>query len=160
MIGCMKKIMCVLILGPILLASCAGGGDAPENDVATTVTSTGPAGSSTSAARVPEFDGGHVSPAEFAAAVDSGATVLDVRTPEEYREGHIPGALLLDVNADDFDALAGHLNEDTDYAVYCRSGSRSREAIERLRDAGVRRTVGLEGGVKAWPGDVIPGEPS
>ena len=157
MIGCMKKIMCVLVLGSTLLVSCAGGGDAPENDAASTVTSTGAA---SSAARPPEFDGGHVSPAEFAAAVDSGATVLDVRTPEEYREGHIPGALLLDVNADDFDALTGHLNEDTDYAVYCRSGSRSREAIERLRDAGVRRTVGLEGGVKAWPGDVIPGEPS
>ncbi|MCK7674227.1 rhodanese-like domain-containing protein [Corynebacterium pygosceleis] len=158
MIGCMKKMMCVLVLGSTLLASCAGGGDAPGNDAATTATSAGAAGAS--AARTPEFDGGHVSPAEFAAAVDGGATVLDVRTPEEYREGHIPGALLLDVNADDFDALAGHLKEDADYAVYCRSGARSREAIERLRDAGIRRTVGLDGGMNAWPGDVIPGEPS
>ncbi|MEZ2188870.1 rhodanese-like domain-containing protein [Corynebacterium sp. CCM 9204] len=172
----MKKITCFLSLSMILLASCAGDTDdsgATISGSETTVTATTGTETSTTPiteaegsddstssvpktpSEVPEFDGSHVSPAEFAAAINNGAMVLDVGTADEYRESHIPGAVLLDVTADDFDALAGHLNKSRNYAVYCRSDdSRSEEAIERLREAGIDSAVGLDGGISAWEGDV------
>ena len=76
-----------------------------------------------------------------AAAVESakaeGAAVIDVRTPEEYAEGHVEGATNIDVQASDFDDRIAELDRDTTYVVYCRSGNRSADAAERMREAGL-----------------------
>ena len=76
-----------------------------------------------------------------AAAVESakaeGAAVIDVRTPEEYAEGHVEGATNIDVQATDFDDRVAELDRDTTYVVYCRSGNRSAAAAERMREAGL-----------------------
>ena len=76
-----------------------------------------------------------------AAAVESakaeGAAVIDVRTPEEYAEGHVEGATNIDVQATDFDDRVAELDRDTTYVVYCRSGNRSADAAERMREAGL-----------------------
>lgn len=111
---------------------------------------------SSSPAESPAFDGSHVDQSTFALAVEQpGVTVLDVRTPAEYAEGHLPGAVNINVEDPGFPDAVAKLDADADYAVYCRSGNRSRVAMDYMTQAGVTRTVGLEGGIGAWEGDVV-----
>jgi phage shock protein E len=63
-------------------------------------------------------------------------TVIDVRTSAEYAEGHVTGALNIDVEADSFDSQIAALPKDDPYLVYCHSGRRSALAAERLAAAG------------------------
>lgn len=105
------------------------------------------------------FDGAHVSADEFAAAVaGQDVVVIDVRTAAEHAEGHLPGAVNLDVQGPAFASQVAALDPDVEYAVYCRSGSRSRAAMDAMGEAGIARTVGLEGGITAWQGEVVAGE--
>jgi len=102
------------------------------------------------------FDGSHVSDATFAAATEvQGVTVIDVRTPDEFASGHLPGAVNLDVQAADFADQVNALDAAGDYAVYCRSGNRSAAAVELMTQAGVTNTIGLTGGIGAWTGEVV-----
>jgi len=66
----------------------------------------------------------------------AGAVILDVRTPQEFAEGHLEGAVNLDVNAADFGTRLRELDPAGRYLVYCRSGNRSKQAIDRMRAAG------------------------
>ena len=63
---------------------------------------------------------------------------LDVRTAEEYAEGHISGAINIDVLKDDFLKRTSELPKDKDIALYCRSGNRSKKAAKMLSDNGYR----------------------
>jgi rhodanese-related sulfurtransferase len=91
-----------------------------------------------------------------------GAPLIDVRSPGEYRAGHVPGALLLPLG-DDFGParvrarLAGTPTsaEQTLY-ITCQSGLRARQAAERLIDAGHRHVAVLEGGTEAWERAGLP----
>ena len=84
----------------------------------------------------------------FIAAPD--VQLLDVRTPDEFAEGHIAGALLVDVNESDFEEKAvAVLDASRPVAVYCRSGRRSARAASLLTARGYKVT-NLEGGVLAW----------
>ncbi len=76
--------------------------------------------------------------------------VLDVRTAEEYAEGHIAGAVNIDQGEDDFlEQAKSRLSAEKRIAVYCRSGRRSAKASGKLSDAGYR-CINLKGGIKAW----------
>jgi phage shock protein E len=78
-----------------------------------------------------------VVPADDAvAAIEDGATVVDVRTPEEYAAGHLPGARNIDVTASDFEQQIDGLARDDSYVVYCRTGNRSAAAVETMLEAG------------------------
>ena len=70
------------------------------------------------------------------AAIDAGATVIDVRTPSEYAGGNIDGALNIDVSAADFVERINALPKDETYVVYCRSGNRSAAAIAIMEEQG------------------------
>lgn len=84
----------------------------------------------------------------FIAAPD--VQLLDVRTPDEYADGHIAGAVLVDVNESDFEEKAvAVLDASRPVAVYCRSGRRSARAASLLTARGYKVT-NLEGGVLAW----------
>ncbi|PKQ14704.1 MAG: rhodanese-like domain-containing protein, partial [Actinobacteria bacterium HGW-Actinobacteria-8] len=83
-----------------------------------------------------------------------GVTVIDVRTPAEFADGHLPGAVNINVEDPTFPDAIAALDATADYAVYCRSGNRSRVAMDYMTQAGVTRTVGLEGGITAWTGTV------
>lgn len=102
------------------------------------------------------FDGTHVPAAQFeeAMATDD-AVVLDVRTPQEFAEGHLPDAVNIDISAPDFVEQIAALDSDVPYAVYCRTDNRSQAAIEVMTDQGVDSTIGLSGGIVQWPGDVV-----
>ncbi len=79
-----------------------------------------------------------------------GAQLLDVRTKEEWDEGHLKGATLVTVTEDGFLKKAkAVLDPKKEVLVYCRSGKRSAMAAKQLRAAGF--TVSdLEGGIIAW----------
>ena len=75
--------------------------------------------------------------------------LLDVRTADEFKEGHIENALNIDVKQDDFMEKAKALPKDKTIAVYCRSGKRSANAADKLASEGYK-VVNLLGGIIAW----------
>lgn len=70
-------------------------------------------------------------------ALDEGRTVIDVRTPEEFNAGHIDGAVLFDIQGDEFGELIASLDQEDEYVVYCRTGNRSAVATEEMRELGL-----------------------
>ena len=92
-----------------------------------------------------------VSTAEFKSLVDQqSGVILDVRTPEEFAEGHIPGAINLDVNGSNFKDEIGKLDKAKSYEVYCRSGKRSLKASEMMQSEGFTKVTNLDGGILGW----------
>ena len=80
--------------------------------------------------------------------------LIDVRTPEEFSEGHIPGAINIDVKGEGFDEKVAQLDKSQPVAIYCRSGSRSKLAAERMANAGFKVTE-LSEGILSWKGEVV-----
>lgn len=120
----MKKILgLVALLAALLVSACGGGGGA--SSAVTTVDA-----------------------AEFLrAAAQPGVTVIDVRTPEEFAAGHLPGAVNINVEGADFDAQVAALSKDGAYAIYCRSGRRSTVAADKMAGTGFTRITNLDGGL-------------
>ena len=88
---------------------------------------------------------------EFARMADDKKNViLDVRTPEEFAAGHIPGAVNLDVTASDFQKKAAVLDKSKTYLVHCATGVRSARACEKLTHLDFPKLFNLPGGFKAW----------
>ena len=81
-----------------------------------------------------------------------GAILLDVRTPQEYREGYIPGSKNLPLQAID-KAESIVENKDTALYVYCHSGARSRRAVSILQHMGYSNVHNI-GGIAAYRGKV------
>ncbi len=93
---------------------------------------------------------------ERIAWADQSLLILDVRTPEEYAAGHLPGAVNLP-----HEQLASRIGElagarDRDVVVYCRTGKRSAEALGLLGKAGFERLLHLEGDYTRWVGEKRP----
>ncbi len=83
-------------------------------------------------------------------ATQNDVLVVDVRTAAEYADGHIMGAIPIDVKRDDFkDKALKMLDKSKTIAVYCRSGRRSAQAANTLASEGFK-TVNLKGGIMAW----------
>lgn len=79
-----------------------------------------------------------------------GAQLLDVRTPAEWDEGIIEGAIMADFYNDDFKSQLEKLNKDVPVAVYCRSGGRSGNAMDMMNEMGFKEVYNLDGGIGAW----------
>ena len=80
------------------------------------------------------------------------AVLLDVRTPQEYREGHIPGSKNVPLQTiDKVTSIAE--NKDTALYVYCHSGARSRQATAMLQHIGYTNVQNI-GGIAAYQGKV------
>ncbi|WP_207425809.1 rhodanese-like domain-containing protein [Pedobacter sp. SYSU D00535] len=79
------------------------------------------------------------------------AIILDVRTPEEYAEGHLRNSVNINwKNQEEFKARVAGLEKTKAFFVYCRSGSRSEKASEWLRVNGFYNVKDLSGGIQAW----------
>ncbi|GAA4004228.1 hypothetical protein GCM10022408_14920 [Hymenobacter fastidiosus] len=95
----------------------------------------------------------NLTPAQFAEGRQQpGAVLLDVRRPDEFAAGHLPGAFNLDVTASDFGPRVAALDKTRPTYVYCRSGARSASAAGQLATAGFAQVANLLGGVLDWPG--------
>jgi phage shock protein E len=123
----MKKVI-ALLASVLLLAGCSSGSSAIDQSVS-----------------------------EFSSKVtEAGVITLDVRTPGEFNEGHIEGALLVDFESGNFENEIAALDKTKTYAVYCRSGSRSGQAVKIMSDAGFTSVYNLNGGVIDWAGAGLP----
>ena len=80
--------------------------------------------------------------------------ILDVRTPEEFRQGYIEGAALLDYYAPDFRDRFAALDRDATIFMYCRSGNRSAQAAKKLIAMGYTNVYDF-GGIIDWPYVVV-----
>jgi rhodanese-related sulfurtransferase/rubrerythrin len=83
--------------------------------------------------------------------------LLDVRQLEEYKQGHIPGSLLIPLG--ELEARHGELDRDEKIIVYCRSGHRSKAAATALCRLGFKSVYHLDGGIINWPYETIKGMP-
>lgn len=81
--------------------------------------------------------------------IDSGEVkVIDVRTPEEFAAGHIPGAKLVPLQV--MESMLSELDQDQKYVVVCRSGNRSTEASGILAENGFKNIYNMNGGLNEW----------
>ena len=98
-----------------------------------------------------------ITPDEGTALMDEGGvTVVDVRTPQEYAEKHIPGALNIPVESIGCEKPAELADADDPLIVYCRTGVRSRQAADKLASLGYGRIYDM-GGIVDWAGKTVTG---
>lgn len=87
---------------------------------------------------------------------DRSLVVLDVRTPAEFAEGHLPGAI--NIPHTELAARIGELEgaRDRDIVVYCRTGNRSAQALETLGKSGFKHVLHLKGDYTRWNDEKRP----
>ena len=135
----------------LLLVSC--GGDEPAADVAATVADDDADGAA------PISGISTISVDDAALITDNppdDLVVLDVRTPEEFAEGHLDGAVLVDFYDADFADQLAALDTDVPYLVYCRSGNRSGQTLDVMEQLGFTSAVDVDGGIVAWSSAGLP----
>lgn len=124
----MKKLLSAVFASALLLTSCSSGGSTTD-----------------------------LGSQEFASKVaEPGVIVLDVRTAAEFAEGHLENAINIDVEGGQFDAGIAQLDKTKTYAVYCRSGRRSGNAVEKMSSAGFTSLFNLNVGIIDWQNQGFP----
>ena len=80
------------------------------------------------------------------------AILIDVRTPAEYREGHIPG--VANIPLDELEKRLGEIPKDKKVVLICRTGNRSAQGTKLLRSKGFDNVFNSTGGMSTWKGPV------
>ncbi len=138
----MKQIFFLLFFSSALLASCQQPGNGTVSGEAL-------------AAKAHAGSISEVLPAKaYKAKMDElgeNLQLIDVRTPEEYNEGHIEGAVNIDFYGEDFlQQLEQKLDKEQPAMLYCRSGRRSAKAAEQMKGLGFKEVYDLKGGILDW----------
>ncbi|MBK7630112.1 MAG: rhodanese-like domain-containing protein [Ignavibacteriales bacterium] len=81
---------------------------------------------------------------------DNSAVIIDVRTPQEFNDGHIPNSLLIDIYNPTFSEKITKLDKEKKYYIYCRSGNRSYYAGVFMLEQGFTNVHHLEEGILSW----------
>lgn len=84
------------------------------------------------------------------------ATIIDVRTPDEFSKGHLANANNYDWNGNEFDKQIAPLDKSKPVFVYCLSGGRSSSAASKMRSDGFKEVYELSGGIMKWRGANLP----
>ena len=93
----------------------------------------------------------HVDPAAAERLLgEKKVTVLDIRTPGEFKAGHIAGATNLDYRDQQFEQRLSAVDRSKPYLVHCASGRRSTSALAVFKKLGFKEIVHLDGGLNAW----------
>ena len=82
--------------------------------------------------------------------------ILDVRTPEEFLDGHLSGAVNVNVLAPDFATRLGAMDRGKAYLVYCRTGNRSSRAVQAMQRLGFLRVYHMNRGIVEWQAKGFP----
>lgn len=127
-----RRATVVLLVLPLVVAACGGG----------------------STTRVIETVSPEVAAERLAEA--PAPVVLDIRTPEEVAAGRLAGAVNIDFYEADFADRIAALDRDAGYVVYCRSGSRSGQAMELFDSLGFSNVTEIDGGIVAWSAAGLP----
>lgn len=102
-----------------------------------------------------------VSPHQFKSLLDRNQgdpdfVLLDVRTPKEFKNGHIQGAILLDYHSNDFVDRLKALDRDRTYLIYCRSGNRSGKSLVIFEKLGFQHAYHMATGINGWSREKYP----
>lgn len=82
--------------------------------------------------------------------------ILDVRTPQEYEEGYIPGSINLNIyDANEFMSEIQSYNKESSFYIYCKSGARSSQACQIMSQLGFANVFNLIGGITNWKGQIL-----
>ena len=93
----------------------------------------------------------HVKAEEAAKIIaDSKVAVVDVRTPDEFKDGHIKGAKNIDIMSSDFEAQIAKLDKTQPTLVHCQAGGRSTRALPIFEKLGFTHLIHLDGGFGDW----------
>jgi len=147
----MKDGIAAVLVGALFLAGCGGATtEAPSENAAPQ-----PAESSDAtapAANPPTAFLKNVSAEEAAELLKKpgNIVVLDIRTPEEFQEGHIAGATNVNFSDPAFAENLGKLDKSQTYLMHCRSGGRSGRALGVMREMGFQAVYHLKGGTLSW----------
>jgi len=82
--------------------------------------------------------------------------IVDVRTPEEYAEGHVEKAINIDFRSENFRDEIDKLNKDKTYLIYCHSGRRSADALDIMKELDFTRIYHMNGGILEWLDEELP----
>ena len=134
-IGVVLALVILIIAGAVILPRLAGGQDS-GSDVLT--------------------KNQEISVEQAYQLYEDGVFTLDVRTVEEFNDGHIPGAVLIPL--DELALRAGELPVGEPILIYCRSGNRSLEAMNLLGGAGFMNLSSMDGGFNDWVAAGYPAE--
>lgn len=127
-----RKTSLVLLTSSLLVAA------ALADDAPTTAPATQPVG--VEKIDVEKFDALRADPAQI---------VLDVRSPAEYADGHVPGAINVPMGKTFEQSIASY-DKSKPYLVYCHSGKRSFLATKRMQELGFAQLLNFRGGIAAW----------
>jgi phage shock protein E len=100
----------------------------------------------------------NVSDERFKLLMDSlgDEVLIDLRTPEELKQGKIPGAIVIDFFGPDFEPAIKGLDKKKTYLLYCAGGGRSGETAEIMEQLGFKKMYNLEGGFNGWVKKKMP----
>ena len=87
---------------------------------------------------------------------DKNVTLVDVRTPKEYAEGHLKGAVNVDFKSRTFPDYINVIDKNKPVAVYCHTANRSGKAALIMQSLGFKKIYDLDGGIKAWKAANMP----
>jgi thioredoxin 1 len=82
--------------------------------------------------------------------------LIDVRTQDEYAQGHLANAKVIDINSSDFETRVSKLDKSKPVFVYCKAGSRSNKAANILSGLGFKEIYDLSGGITSWRAENKP----
>ncbi|MBW2249424.1 MAG: rhodanese-like domain-containing protein [Deltaproteobacteria bacterium] len=82
--------------------------------------------------------------------------ILDVRTPREFKSGHIEKAILLDYYSKMYTEELKRLDKTKTYLIYCRSGNRTGKTLNLIKDMGFSRVYNMDKGIKGWRSKGFP----
>ena len=82
--------------------------------------------------------------------------IIDVRTPNEFAEGHIENAVNIDYYSETFRDDVNKLDKDKTYLIYCQSGNRSRSALEVIKELNFGEAYHLSAGITGWKAEGLP----
>ena len=132
----MKKLLFIALLASLAnLAACQNSGSDQQNATNTqsTIKSTIPAD---------EFD--------KKLSTTANVQLIDVRTPEEFAGGHLKNAVNINIRDNDFDQQIAKLDKKKPVMVYCKAGSRSAAAADKMQEMGFSEIYNLDGGIMKW----------
>lgn len=89
-------------------------------------------------------------------AINPYFVILDIRTPDEYASGYIEGSTNLDYYAQSFSDDLADLEKENTYLIYCRTGRRTAEALEMMKELGFMEVYNMMGGITGWEAGGYP----
>ena len=82
--------------------------------------------------------------------------ILDVRTPEEVAEAKIEGSVNINIYDENFVSKINDLDKSKTIYVYCKSGGRSGQAMNEMKNLGFKKIYNLDGGITSWKSEGLP----